>query len=81
MALYKVIVTYPNAQVEELDQEFYVLSQAIEGAKHILGQVEHNAQYHEDQADGLGGLKRIKPYCVVKEIKDDKGIIVFDTRK
>ena len=35
MSIFKVIVTYPNAEVEELNQEFFTLEEAIFGAKHI----------------------------------------------
>ena len=39
MLYYKVEITYPNGEVEEVDEDFYILNKAKESAEHLLGQV------------------------------------------
>ena len=75
MSIFKVIVTYPNAEVEELNQEFFTLEEAIFGAKHILGQVQYNAQFHANRG------AKVKPFAIVKEISGQEAKIVYDSRK
>ena len=75
MSIFKVIVTYPNAEVEEIDQDFYQLEKAVDYAKHILGQVQYNAQFHASRG------VNVQPYAVVKETNGKESKIVFDSRQ
>ena len=75
MSIFKVIVTYPNADVEEIDQDFFSLEKAVDYAKHILGQVQYNAQFHASR-----GLS-VQPFAVVKEVSGQEAKIVYDSRQ
>lgn len=73
MLYYKVEITYPNGEVEEVDEDFYSLNKAKESAEHLLGQVSYNAQFHK------GGAST-EPFALVKAYEDDDVKIVFDSR-
>ena len=81
MSIFKVIVTYPNAQMEEIEEDFYTLEKAIEYADHILGQVSYNAQFHADSFDEDGDIVRVNPYAIVEERGNEEIQVVYDTRK
>lgn len=81
MSYFKVHIIYPNAEEEEIEEDFYTLNKAIEYADHILGQVEYNAAYHARSIDDQGDVVDIQPYCLVKEIDNEGAKVVFDTRK
>ena len=74
MLIYKVEITYPNGEVEEVDEDFYSLKKAIESAEHLLGQVAYNAQFHKGSAN-------VQPFAVVKQYENNEVKIVYDSRK
>ena len=80
MSYFKITVTYPNAQTEEIDQDFYKLENAIDYANHLLGQVQHNAGFHKRSLDFSGRVVDVEPYCLIKEFDKGECKIVFDTR-
>ena len=73
MSYYKVEITYPNGEVEEINEDFYSLKKAIESAEHLLGQVSYNAQFHK------GGAST-EAFALVKAYEDDDVKIVYDSR-
>ena len=73
MLYYKVEITYPNGEIEEIDEDFLTIKKAQESAEHLLGQVEYNAQFHKGNAN-------VKPFAVVKEYNDKEVKIVYDSR-
>lgn len=73
MSYYKVEITYPNGEVEEINEDFYSLKKAIESAEHLLGQVAYNAQFHKGSAN-------TEPFAIVKEHGEEIKI-VYDSRK
>ena len=73
MSIYKVEITYPNGEVEEVNEDFYSLNKAIESATHLLGQVSYNAQFHK-------GSAKFDPFAVVKKYENDEVKIVYDSR-
>ena len=73
MLYYKVEITYPNGEIEEVDEDFYTFKKAQESADHLLGQVKYNAQFHE-------GVSDVKPFAIVKEYNDNEVKIVYDSR-
>ena len=81
MSIFKVIVTYPNAEVEEIEQDFYHLDKAIEYAEHILGEVQYNAPFHADSLDDDGDVISVEPYAIVKELENNEAKVVYDSRK
>ena len=81
MSVFKVIVTYPNAQEEEIDEDFYQLEKAIEYAEHILGEVQYNAPFHEDSFDDEGEVISVEPFALVKELENNEAKVVYDSRK
>ena len=81
MIVYKIQITYPNSQIEEINEEFYTLAKAKECGDHLLGQVLNNANYHEDNHDIEGFTKKVKPFYVVIARENDKERVAFDSRK
>ena len=73
MLYYKVEITYPNGEVEEVDEDFYSLNKAKESAEHLLGQVSYNAQFH-------AGGNAVEAFAVVKAYENEEVKIVFDSR-
>ena len=73
MSYFKVEITYPNGEIEEVNEDFYSLKKAIESAEHLLGQVSYNAQFHKGSAN-------TEPSALVKEIGEQVKI-VYDSRK
>ena len=73
MLYFKVEITYPNGEIEEVDEDFLTLKKAQESAEHLLGQVEYNAQFHKGNA-------HVKPFAIVKEYNDSEVKIVYDSR-
>ena len=73
MQYFKIEITYPNGEIEEVDEDFFHLNKAIESANHLLGQVSYNAQFHEGGND-------VQPYAIVKEYTNDAVKIVYDSR-
>ena len=73
MFYFKVEITYPNGQVEEVDEDFYTLNKAIDSANHLLGQVGFNAQFHK-------GGSVVQPFAVVKSYDNNEVKIVYDSR-
>lgn len=73
MSYFKVEITYPNGEIEEVNEDFYSLKKAIESAEHLLGQVSYNAQFHKGSAN-------TEPFALVKEIGEQVKI-VYDSRK
>ena len=80
MLYYNIVITYPNAQEETIDQEFLSLRKAIEYANHILGQVNYNAKFHGRSIDADGNTIKVQPYCLITEITEAGSKVVFDTR-
>ena len=81
MSIFKVIVTYPNAEEEEIQEDFYQLEKAIEYAEHILGEVQYNAPFHADSLDDEGEVIRVEPFAIVKEFENNEAKVVYDSRK
>ena len=81
MPIFKVIITYPNSSVEEIDEEFAHLDDAIAYADRILAEIPFNAPYHNDILDEEGDAKNIVPYAIVTEKEDGESRIVYDSRK
>ena len=81
MLYYKVQVTYPNGEMEDLDEDFFTLNKAIESAEHILGEVGYNASFHASFFDEDGESKDVQPFAVVLEISDEGEKIVYDSRE
>ena len=73
MLIYKVEITYPNGEIEEVDEDFFSVKKAIESATHLLGQVSYNAQFHK-------GSAKLEPFAVVKEYNNNEVKIVYDSR-
>ena len=74
MLYYKVEITYPNGEVEEIGEDFLSTKKAKESLEHILGQVAYNAQFHKGNAN-------VEPFGVIKEYQDNVVKIVYDSRK
>ena len=81
MPIFRVIVTYPNAKVEEIDEDFNHYEEALAYANHLLGSVDANEQYHPDILDEEGEAKHVKPYAIITERIDNESRIVYDSRK
>ena len=73
MLYFKVEITYPNGEVEEIDEDFLSLKKARESAEHLLGQVNYNAQFHKGEASN-------DSFAIVKEYNDKEVKIVYDSR-
>ena len=80
MVIYKVQITYPNGNMEEIEEDFFSLDKAKEYAEHILGEVQYNAQFHESSFDEDGVEKVVDPYCLILARDAEKEEVVFDTR-
>ena len=78
--IYRVEVTYPNGNIEEIDEDFYTLKSAMEHIKHILGEVSYNEEFHADTFDIDGDEVHVRPYAIIKEVDENETKIVFDSR-
>ena len=81
MVGYRIVMTYPNGKVDEMDEIYSTLEEAREQAQHILSQVGFNAGYKNVIDDNFSGKKTIKPYFVIVAKKDGDSMIVYDSRK
>ena len=79
--MFRVIVTYPNGQVEEIDEDFNSLEEAKAYVERILGSMGANEQYHPDILDEEGEVRHVEPYAIITEKVDSESQIVFDSRK
>ena len=71
--IYRVEITYPNGNVEEIGEEFYSLDDAINYGNSLLGQVGYNAKFHKG-GDG------VQPFFIVL-LRDEEGSkIVYDSK-
>ena len=71
--IYRVEMTYPNGNIEEIEEEFYSLDDAIDYGKRLLGQVGYNAQFHK-------GGNAVQPFFVVLLRNKEGSKIVYDSR-
>ena len=78
--IYRVEVTYPNGNIEEIDEDFYTLKSAMEHIEHILGEVSYNKEFHADTFDIDGDEVHVQPYAIIKEVDENETKIVFDSR-
>ena len=81
MSIFKVIVTYPNANIEEIEEDFYSLDKAIEYAEHILGEVAYNEPFHADSFDEDGDIVKVDPFAIIEERGNEETQVVYDSRK
>ena len=75
---YKVQISYPNGQVEEVEETFNALDLAIQYGNSLLIQVGPNENFHE----GLDEEEEPQEaYFFVIEVDEEKKDIVYDSRK
>ena len=79
--MFRVIVTYPNGQVEEIDEDFDAYEDAKAYIDRILGSMDANEQYHPDILDEEGEARHVKPYAIITQKINDESQIVYDSRK
>ena len=80
MVGYRIVMTYPNGKIDEMQEVYSTLEEAREQAQHILSQVSFNAGY-KGAGDDIFAKKPIKPYFVITAKKDGESMIVYDSRK
>ena len=71
MEFYKVLMTYPNGRVEEVEETFYSVEEAKKYADQLVLQVGYNAK--------IKGERKVKCRYSVIEKKDGESNIVFDS--
>ena len=81
---FKLEVSYPDSHIEEIEENFGTLEDAVAFGKTILGQIAYTERYHK--RSGGGDLfeeapKPQKPFIVVCEIVEGKRKIAFDSRR
>ena len=77
MALYHIVMTYPNGKVEEIQENFSAFDQAREYAENLVQQVGYNASIKGSFDNSLF----VKTYYLITAKKDGQTMIVFDSRK
>ena len=80
MVEYRVLMTYPNGKVEEIQEVFAGLDEARQYATRLLNQVGFNSSF-KDVLEDDNGRKNVKPYFVITAKKDGESMIVFDSRQ
>jgi len=78
--IYKVNVTYPNGNVEEIEEAFSTLNEAKTFGQNLLNQVGYNANYKGSILDDEG-VRHVKPFFIIIEKNNNESKIVFDSRK
>ena len=81
MIIYKVQITYPNGNIEEIDEDFYTLAKAQEYGEHMLGQVSYNADFHAPSFDLDGNEENVEPFFLVLAREGEEEKIAFDSRQ
>lgn len=78
---FKVQISYPNGQVEEIEEVFLTLNAAKAYGNNLLIQVVPNENYHETLLDEFEEVQRQDAYYFVIEVEEDKKELVYDSRK
>ena len=76
--MYRVVMTYPDGSVEEIDEAFSTLGEAKDYAEKLLTQVGPNSRFKSIFDDDKGNVK--PRYSIVSK-KDGLSTIVFDSDK
>ena len=75
--MYRVVMTYPDGSVEEIDEAFSTLGEAKDYAEKLMTQVGPNSRF-KSILDDKGNVK--PRYSIVSK-KDGLSTIVFDSDK
>lgn len=80
---FKLEVSYPDSHIEEIEENFGTLEDAVAFGKTILGQIAYTERYHKRRGGDLfeEAPKPQKPFIVVCEIVEGKRKIAFDSRR
>ena len=78
---YKVQISYPNGEVEEVEEDFLTLNAAKAYGDSLLIQVVPNENYHETLLDEFEEKESQEAYYFVIEVEEEKKELVFDSRK
>ena len=78
--IYKVNVTYPNGNVEEIEESFSTLDEAKSFGQNLLNQVGYNTGYKCSVLDDEE-VRHVKPFFIIIEKNNNESKIVFDSNK
>ena len=73
IAYFKLTVSYPDGGVEEIEQDFHSLREAVEYGEALLGQIPSNAPFK--------GRSGFEPRFRVARVDDSGRKVVFDSAK
>ena len=76
-SMYKVVVSYSDGHIDELNDEFKELNQALSFAVSYVGHLEDNDEFRNTFNCG----SRKKPYFQIVEYQGEHSNVVLDSRK
>ena len=71
---YELMISYPDAHVEIIEETFPSVEAAVTYGKSILNQIKATEAYHANKGDILGEKVHKKPYFEVSE-KDSHKVV------
>ena len=78
---YILSFTYPDGHVEELDERYETLDDAVEFGDNLFNQVMNTERFHRNEnVDDFGRPNEVEPYFIVIKIEDKSRKIVFSSR-
>ena len=78
MTYFKVTFVYPDGHVNDFEDRYQELEDAIKFGNNHLVQVVNTERYHKDR--GLFSKKPKKPYFQVNKVDDGLLTLVYDSR-
>ena len=79
---YKVSFTYPHGRIEEIEDTFATLDEAIKFGLNLRQEVKNNRLFRaRGEADVITPAKKKKPYFIVIGIDGKDKSVVYDSRK
>ena len=78
---YKLEIFFPDGHVEEMEEEYHTLEEAVSVGNSMLTQISYTEEYHKQNIDEDGFKKARKPYYIVSRVLEEGRQVVFDSRK
>ena len=78
---YHVEVVFPDGHIEDINNHFTVLRDAVEFGNGMLAQIASNEHLRARDIDIFDERESVDPYFMVVEVKGKKRKLVYDSRR
>lgn len=79
--IYIVEFSFPDGHVQELEQRFKKLEDAIDYAENMVGQVNHTERFRGGDSFDEGGFSsKRKPFYYVIKVFNNKRTLVYESK-